>query len=104
MSVIIVFQEGGQVLTPVVLGVVDTRVVMGLGRVETGVFVISSEGRVVERFEASANVECFTEWGFVGVLCQCEEGRGVPLDRGIVLSFSCASLVLFQYAWTSSAA
>jgi hypothetical protein len=104
MNAEISFQAEGGMLTFMGVGVVDTRVVIGLERVKTGVFVVSSEGRVVEPFEAGVNVECFMEWGFVGVLCQCEEGRGVSLDREIVLSFSCASLVLFQYAWTSSAA
>jgi hypothetical protein len=104
MNAKISFQAEGGMLTFVDVGVVDTRVVIGLERVEAGVFVVSSEGRVVEWFEAGANVECFTEWGVVGVLCQCEEERGVPLDRGTALSFSCASLVLFQYAWISSAA
>jgi hypothetical protein len=104
MSATVGLQAKGRVLTLVGVGDVDTGMGVGFERVETGMVVVSFEGGEVERFEAGASAECFVEGWSVGVLCQCEERRGGCWNRRAVLSLLCASLVLFQYAWTSSAA
>jgi hypothetical protein len=61
MSATISFQAEGRVLALVDIFAVDTGVGIGLERVDTGVFGVSSEGREVERFEAGVSAECFTE-------------------------------------------
>jgi hypothetical protein len=98
------FQVEDGVLTFMGVGVVDTRVVIGLERVETGCLLYPL------REEWSNGVKQVPMWnalwsgGLLACFASVRRGEGFLLDRGIVLSFSCASLVLFQYAWTSSAA
>jgi hypothetical protein len=58
------------------VGGVDTGMCVGFERVEAGVVVISSERGELEWFEGAASAECFVEWGFIGVFCQWDEGRG----------------------------
>jgi hypothetical protein len=76
MSTTVGLQAEGRVLTLVDVGDVDMGMGVGFEHVETGMVVVSSEGGEVKQFEGDASAECFVKWGCVGVLCQCEEGRG----------------------------